>query len=69
MGLNMMGLNKMVLSKKIKEGRGTEHSPSRERDEDGDLTSEDVLRLSSDGVSRLCLSSLSLSLFRCVVRK
>jgi len=33
---------------------------------DSDLTGEDVLGLSSGGV---CLSSLSLSLFGCVVRK
>ena len=41
--LTRMGLNKMGLSKKRKEGRGTEHSLSRGRDEDGDLIGEDLL--------------------------
>ena len=39
------GFEQMGLSKQIKEGRGTEHSPSRGRDEDGDLTGEDVLQV------------------------
>ena len=39
------GFEQMGLSKQIKEGRGTEHSPSRGGDEDGDLTGEDVLQV------------------------
>ena len=46
-----MRLNKMVLSKRRKEGRGNYHSPSRGGDEDDDLTGQDVLVLSSNGVS------------------
>ena len=57
-----MGLNKMGLSKKRKEGRGTEHSPSRGEDKDGDLTGEDVLGLSLGGMSEAVLE-LSLTLF------
>ena len=38
-----MGFHKMGFHKKIKEGRGTKHSLSRGRDDDGDLTGEDVL--------------------------
>ena len=61
-----MGLNKMGLSKKRKEGRGTEHSPSHGEDKDGDLTGEDVLGLSLGGVSEAVLElSLTLSLRVC----
>ena len=61
---------RMGLSKKRKEGRGTEHKPSRGRDEDSDLTSEDVIGLSFGGVSKAVLElSLTLSLFGCVVQQ
>ena len=56
----------MGLSKKRKEGRGTEHSPSCGEDKDGDLTGEDVLGLSLSGVSKAVLElSLTLSLRVC----
>ena len=61
-----MGLNKMGLSKKRKEGRGIKNSPLCGGEEDDVLTDEDVLGLSSGGVSEVVLS---LSLFRCVVHK
>ena len=57
------GFEQMGLSKQIKEGRGTEHSPSRGRDEDGDLTGEDELQ-----VACACALSQSLS-FGCGFRK
>ena len=59
-----MGLNKMGLSKKRMEGRGTEYSSSRGREEDDNLTVRVCLGITSGGV---CLSSLSLSLYGCVV--
>ena len=40
-----VGLNRWVYASKKKEGRGTEHSPSRGGDEDGDLTGEDELQV------------------------
>ena len=57
---------RMGLSKKRKEGRGIKNSPLCGGDEDDVLTDEDVLGLSSGGVSEVVLS---LSLFRCVVHK
>ena len=56
----------MGLSKKRKEGRGIKNSLLCGGDEDDVLTNEDVLGLSSGGVSEVVLS---LSLFGCVVRK
>ena len=65
-----IGLNKMGLSKKRKEGRGIKNSLLCGGDEDDVLTDEDVLGLSSGGVSKAVLEfSLTLSLFGCQVQK
>ena len=61
-----MGLNKIGLSKKRKEVRGKYYSPLCVRDEYSDLTDEDVLGLSSGGVSEAVLElSLTFSLRVC----
>ena len=63
-------MTRMGLSKKRNEGRGIKYSPSRRGDEDDILTNEDMLGLSSGGVSKAVLElSLTLSLFGCQVQK